>query len=78
MPALVGQTIKDEHKALVADPIIAQMAQEASGVTAEQVSSWTFVRAAGITYKARGGQEQRTIGGPARAIAAVLGVAVDF
>lgn len=61
-----------EDAALAADPIIYAMASEVRTLTSAERDSWNFMRAASDEYNRRGGRNDRTIGGPARAIAAIL------
>lgn len=62
-----------EVEALKADPIIQAMVDELPpGFDPAITETWGFVRGASFEYGARGGRDGRSIGGPARAIRALL------
>lgn len=76
-----GVTIQAAHygeteAALAADPIILGMAADIPADTAKTMldgdPNWRFMQAALDTYKERGGEIPTHIGGPARAVQAVL------
>jgi hypothetical protein len=75
---------RDEERELKADPIIRALAAEVrEGLDAEAVTrdefthdsgtaTFTFMQGASAEYRDRGGTKARTIGGPARAVLALL------
>jgi hypothetical protein len=71
MAAIVSSKYKEIESALAADPIIRQMAQEIpAGI---DMTSMAFMSAAGKEYRRRGGKISGHIGGPAAAIASLVG-----
>jgi hypothetical protein len=73
MGEIVSDKYREEQARLMADPIIREMA---ATVVADpppwELDSWNFIVAAGNEYKRRGGTQQESIGGPAKAIAALV------
>lgn len=78
----MGEIVSDQHRreqrVLQADPIIIAMAQELRALPPEEqptpkvLEGWDFMRRAMLGYEQRGGRNARTIGGVAKAIAALL------
>lgn len=63
---------RTEVKTLMADPIIRGMATGVTGLSDQELEGWSFISAASDEYHRRGGTVATSIGGPARAIAALL------
>ena len=73
--ALVSEEIRQEVERLTEDPIIQEMAEEvrpAVEVGAVDLESWEVIQRASDIYRAQGGTQARTIGGPAMAIQRLL------
>lgn len=71
--ALVSEEIRAEIERLTEDPIIQEMAEEvrpAWEVGAVDLESWEVIRRE--IYRESGGEDARTIGGPAKAIQRLL------
>lgn len=66
-----SQDYRDEIEKLKADPIIRDMAFEIPA-DFEVKLTHEFMGRAGAEYRDRGGTQARTIGGPARAVIAVI------
>jgi hypothetical protein len=64
---------REEVAALMGDPIVKELAREATALVADptEYQSHHFMGAALDEYHRRGGENARTIGGVARAIAAI-------
>jgi hypothetical protein len=77
MSAHIAVVESDDYRAevdaLTRDPIILDMVETVRSVSADERQSWGFISAASGEYQRRGGTNARSIGGPARAINAVIG-----
>lgn len=63
----------EEIERLMSDPIIVGLASELpDSLPAEHLMSYDFMRACNDEYHRRGGVHASSIGGPARAIAALI------
>jgi hypothetical protein len=63
---------REEEETLKADPIILALAAELpADFPVAELEAWSFISGASEEYQKRGGQDARSIGGPARAIRAL-------
>jgi hypothetical protein len=67
-----AQHYRDEVERLKADPIIQGMLATVRDVPATERHSWPFISAASGEYMRRGGTGATSIGGPSRAINALI------
>ena len=78
MHVIESDDYRQEVEALKADPIIQGMAGElppdfrALLASGQDFDAWAFTRGASEEYHKRGGENARSIGGPARAIQALV------
>lgn len=71
MSVIESDEYRHELKRLMRDPIIVAMASQPNLQDVE-LESWDFISAASDEYHKRGGKHARSIGGPARAIRALV------
>lgn len=79
--AIVSDEYRKEYAALLADPIIIEMAAGLTETPMDQMAGedgspiWAFMNAAGKTYHERGGTIPTSIGGPATALLTLVRIA---
>ena len=66
-----AQHYRDEVETLKKDPVIISMAATIPKLDKVEYVSWNFIQAASHEYHYRGGTEALSIGGPAKAVAAL-------
>ncbi len=76
MHVLEADHYREEEANLMLDPIIQQMAAEIPKKLIKngkvKLDSWDFIKSSLDEYHERGGKNAKSIGGPARAITALL------